>query len=120
MTYTRISKKEFESYLSATPESIRGLLIGLRGILLKNFPDFDEAFKWGNPVYSADQNLCYIASSKNHMKLGFFVHGPKLDDPEELIEGTGKKMRHYKIRSKDDLNEKRMVDWIQQIVELEK
>ena len=54
------------------------------------------------------------------MKLGFFVHGPKLDDPEELIEGTGKKMRHYKIRSKDDLNEKRMVDWIQQIVELEK
>tara|TARA_B100000315_G_C14596161_1_gene599731 strand:+ start:22097 stop:22456 length:360 start_codon:yes stop_codon:yes gene_type:complete len=117
---TRISKKEFESYLSSTPESNRCLLTGLREILLKNFPDFNEAFKWGNPVYSTNNNLCYIAVSRNHVKLGFFVHGPKLDDPDELIEGTGKKMRHYKIRSKDDLNEKRMVDWIQQIVELEK
>lgn len=120
MTFTRISKKEFEFYLTSTPEHIRGLLIGLRGILLKNFPDFNETFKWGNPVYSTNNNLCYIASSGDHVKLGFFVHGSELCDPEELIEGTGKKMRHYKIRSADDLNEKRIVVWVQQIIELEK
>ncbi|MFN3918642.1 MAG: DUF1801 domain-containing protein, partial [Flavobacteriales bacterium] len=40
----------------------------------------------------------YIAPHKNWVNLGFFS-GTDLYDPENLLEGTGKKMRHIKIKS---------------------
>ena len=36
------------------------------------------------------------------MNLGF-MYGAELDDPEGLLEGTGKLLRHIKIRSLEEL-----------------
>lgn len=37
----------------------------------------------------------------------FFLHGVDLDDPKGLLEGTGKKMRHVKIRSPEQFEQHR-------------
>jgi hypothetical protein len=34
---------------------------------------------------------------KNHVTFGFH-YGTSLDDPERLLEGTGKNLRHVKLR----------------------
>jgi hypothetical protein len=40
---------------------------------------------------------------KAHVNVGFFT-GASLDDPEGLLEGSGKRMRHVKLRPGDDMN----------------
>lgn len=71
---------------------------GLRALVREAAPDLEERLKWGQPTYAGQGNVCYVAVGRDHVKLGFF-HGAHLPDPEGLLEGTGKAMRHVKVRS---------------------
>jgi hypothetical protein len=44
------------------------------------------------------EHFCYLAPQRDRVNLGFF-HGSDLPDPDGLLEGTGKKLRHVKVRS---------------------
>jgi hypothetical protein len=46
------------------------------------------------------QHHCYIAVYAEHLNLGFY-HGATLPDPDALLEGTGKSLRHIKVKSVD-------------------
>ena len=60
----------------------------------------------GNLAYGSGAKIgewyCYIAPFKSYMNLGF-LRGTELPDPEGLLEGTGKLLRHVKIRRIEDL-----------------
>lgn len=45
----------------------------------------------------ADAAFAYVNAFKGHANIGFF-QGAALDDPHSLLEGTGKRMRHVKLR----------------------
>ena len=63
--------------------------------------------KWGVPVF-ADGKF-YIGSFKNSVNLGFSING--LNDREvALFIGTGKTMRHIKIRSLQDVDEEKLIN----------
>jgi len=72
-------------------------------------PDITEV-PWGQQKIAGygvgpkkmSEHFCYIAPFKKHVNLGF-MYGADLPDPEGLLEGVGKPMRHIKIRSLDDL-----------------
>ena len=42
------------------------------------------------------EHYAYIGIHKSHVNLGFY-HGAGLRDPEGLLEGTGKGLRHVKV-----------------------
>ena len=44
-----------------------------------------------------DAAFGYVAAYKDHVNVGFFF-GALLDDPARLLEGTGKRGRHVKLR----------------------
>ena len=44
------------------------------------------------------EHYAYIGVQKSHVNLGFY-HGASLNDPGGLLEGTGKKLRHVKVRN---------------------
>jgi len=44
-----------------------------------------------------DAPFGYVNAFKDHVNVGFF-HGAALDDPAGLLEGTGKRMRHVKLK----------------------
>jgi hypothetical protein len=44
----------------------------------------------------------YIAAARRHVNLGF-CRGASLPDPNRVLEGEGKTMRHIKFRSAGDL-----------------
>jgi hypothetical protein len=46
------------------------------------------------------EHYAYIGVQKSHVNLGFY-YGASLPDADGLLEGTGKKLRHVKIRSLD-------------------
>ncbi len=53
-------------------------------------------------LFHAKLWYCYIAPFKSYMNLGF-LRGAELPDPDGLLEGTGKILRHIKIRSIEDV-----------------
>jgi hypothetical protein len=50
-----------------------------------------------------DAAFAYVGVFRAHVNVGFF-HGAELDDPRGLLEGTGKRMRHVKIKPGIDLD----------------
>ena len=61
--------------------------------------DVLELMHDGHPVACVeDVPFAYVDVFKNHTNVGFF-YGAYLDDPTGLLEGTGKNMRHAKLKT---------------------
>ena len=50
-----------------------------------------------------DAPFAYVGVFRDHVNVGFF-HGAALPDPEGLLQGTGKSMRHVKVKPGLDLD----------------
>lgn len=60
--------------------------------------DVRELIHDGHPTAClGDAAFGYVNAFAAHVNVGFFL-GAWLDDPAELLEGTGKRMRHVKLR----------------------
>ncbi len=60
--------------------------------------DVRELMHDGCPVACVeDAPFGYVNVFKSHVNVGFFF-GAELEDPTGLLEGTGKRMRHVKLR----------------------
>jgi len=60
--------------------------------------DVRELLHDGHPtVCVGDAAFAYVNAFTSHVNVGFF-HGAALKDPAALLEGTGKRMRHVKLR----------------------
>jgi hypothetical protein len=60
--------------------------------------DVRELLHDGHPtVCVGDAAFAYVDTFKAHVNVGFFC-GAEIADPKDLLEGTGKFMRHVKIR----------------------
>lgn len=60
--------------------------------------DVRELLHDGNPTACAgDAAFAYVAAFSAHAAIGFFF-GAQLPDPAGLLEGSGKRMRHLKLR----------------------
>src|SRR5262249_35571446 len=55
-----------------------------------------------------DAAFAYVNAYKAHASVGFYC-GAVLSDPEQLLEGEGKRMRHVKLRLGQPLNEDALV-----------
>lgn len=61
--------------------------------------DVRELLHDGQPTACvADAAFSYVDAFTAHVNVGFF-HGAELHDPNSLLEGTGRFMRHVKLRS---------------------
>ena len=66
--------------------------------------DVRELLHDGHPTACvADAAFGYVNAFKAHVNVGFF-RGAEIADPEGLLEGTGKFMRHVKLRPGCNVN----------------
>lgn len=74
--------------------------------------DVLEAIHDGCPVACVeDAPFGYVNSFKSHVNVGFF-YGAVLEDPAGLLEGSGKRMRHVKLKPGAELNTAALLDLI--------
>ena len=60
--------------------------------------DVTELLHDGYPTACIDEfPFAYVGAFKSHVNVGFF-YGAELSDPASLLEGSGKRMRHTKIK----------------------
>jgi len=83
--------------------ALRPTFRAVRAFVRRHAPALEERIYMGMPCYWGDGGArLYIADHAKHVNLGFH-RGAQLADPDALLEGTGKGLRHVKIRSKADL-----------------
>lgn len=74
--------------------------------------DTRELLHDGHPtVCVGDAAFAYVDAFRAHVDVGFF-RGAELPDPHGLLEGTGKFMRHVKLRPGGDVDTTALVELI--------
>jgi hypothetical protein len=87
----------------ASPE-VRERVTRLRKLVRSAAPRATERGIRGWGVIGYEQNglFCSIMPLKKYASL-FFYRGTELPDPQRLLEGSGKRLRHVKIRRPGDI-----------------
>ena len=74
--------------------------------------DVRELLHDGHPTAClGDAPFGYVNAFSAHVNVGFF-YGAALDDPAQLLEGGGKRMRHVKLRWAEPVNAVALSDLI--------
>lgn len=75
--------------------------------------DVRELLHDGHPTAClGDAAFGYTNVFTSHVNVGFF-RGAELEDPAGMLEGTGKFMRHVKIRPEAEIDEKELTEMIE-------
>jgi hypothetical protein len=97
--------EQIDGYINSYAPELQVIIRTLREIAIRSMPDAYEMIYHAALGYSFSTSpfdrICYIAPQKNYANLGFFF-GAHLDDPHHLLVGDGKRMRHIKVRSRED------------------
>ena len=95
----------FDELMDDTEQTLQPVARRLRQIVLEIHPDAvevvrlgDRAATYGLGPKKMSEGYCYVLPYKHWVNLGFY-QGTELPDPSGLLEGTGAKLRHVKVRT---------------------
>lgn len=87
-----------DAWLSKQSEALGSIAQQWFDAMRERGDDVRELMHDGYPTACVeDAPFAYVGVFKNHVNVGFF-YGAELEDPAGLLEGTGKRMRHVKLR----------------------
>jgi len=97
--------QEVGKYIEKQKSPQKAICRKLRQTIKKTFPNVEEKMWVGVPWFGGRY---YVVALKDHVNLGFAITGlPKKE--MDMFEGKGKTMRHIKIYSLADIDEKQIV-----------
>jgi hypothetical protein len=92
------------------------LIAALQRIVNRAAPALKRSTKWGQGCFvDGDAPKLYIHAAKDHVQLGFY-RGATLHDPQRLLRGRGKYVRHIKVRSTADIRPPAFTKLIEQAI----
>jgi hypothetical protein len=116
---TRPPDPQLLSFLEAYDRTIGDLALALREIILEEVPDASESIYqvytvavWFGFTGKMKDMFCYITANAGHINLGF-PRGATLPDPNGVLEGQGKAIRHIKFTNLGELHRKYVRRYIQ-------
>jgi hypothetical protein len=91
------------------------LITALTGIVKKTAPEFTATVKWGQGCWTlGDAPKVYFHAEPDHMQVGFFA-GAQLDDPDDVLVGSGKYVRHVKVFATSHIPREAIVALVKQV-----
>lgn len=113
----------FEDALAESSAPVKEIARRLRQLIVDAYPDVVEVpwpkqriVGYGVGPKKMSEHFCYIGAHREHVNLGFY-YGAELPDPEGLMEGTGKKLRHIKVRDTEQIDTSSLRRYIQSSLE---
>jgi hypothetical protein len=101
-----------EIWLAQRPIELQSIAQKWFMLMRERGDDVRELMHDGCPVACVqDAPFGYVNSFKSHVNVGFF-YGAMLEDPAGLLEGSGKRMRHVKLKPGLELNTAALRDLI--------
>ena len=115
---------DFLYYLKDKDQALIELFTALRSFIWKLHPEANELLYHTHAltaVFTVSEKLsdgfCHIPIYTEHLNLGF-NKGSLLDDPHNLLEGTGKWIRHIPVRSEADFRQNGVEELVQAAIAL--
>ena len=100
----------FDDALAGSSDQVQEIARRLRELIVEVYPDVVEVpwpkqriVGYGVGPKKMSEHFCYIGAHRDHANLGFY-YGAELPDPEGLMEGTGQKLRHIKVRDTEGID----------------
>ncbi len=106
--------KNVTEYIDKAPENQIETLELLRKLIHASVSGVSEEIKWGFPVFAKTKDFAYLRFAKKHITLGFY-NIDKIEDPDNILEGSGNTLKHIKIKNKTDFDEKLITEWLKAI-----
>jgi hypothetical protein len=99
-----VQDPSIEAWFSKPDDGLRGFAWPWFEQMRACGADVRELLHDGHPTACVgDAAFGYVNAFRAHVNVGFFF-GAMLDDPGGLLEGTGKRMRHVKLRPAQHVN----------------
>ncbi|MGH8877780.1 MAG: DUF1801 domain-containing protein [Stackebrandtia sp.] len=102
---------QVERLLASKPAPMAELATAAYELLLELFPEAVVTVDGGDVGFGGDsgyKGLIFVLSPhREHVTLGI-ADGAALPDPDGILEGSGKRHRHAKLRSREDLDDSRL------------
>lgn len=99
----------FKEIVSTVSPHTRDLAVEARKLIYQVYPSAVEVpwprqnvIGYGVGPKKMSEHFVYLAVSKNHINIGFY-YGAELSDPDNLLKGEGKLLKHVRVESKKDL-----------------
>lgn len=92
-----------EAYYAALEGPLAEIAHALRARVKVIAPHLEEALAWGFPCYKGHERVFSIIAQKAHVNLQLW-NGNRLVHVSPRIEGTGKQLRHVKLKSLADVD----------------
>jgi len=89
---------DVDEFVAGVDPPLREIVTALRETVRESAPELREEIVMGIPTYSLEGFVCYIAPYTRHVNLGFH-RGALFSNPPSILEGTGKGLRHVKVRT---------------------
>lgn len=102
--------KQVSEYIDKQKSPQKEIIQKVRKIFQETLPSCEEKMAWGVITFAAGK--FYIAAMKNRVHVGFAITGLSKDEIS-LFEGSGKTMRHIKIPTLEDIDQKKLVRLIE-------
>ena len=100
------------------PAEVQAIATTLRDVIRRADPDAFEEARTGDNAYhfgagprKMADGYAYLMPQKDRINLGFY-QGADLPDPDGLLEGTGKSLRHVKVRDLETAKGPQVADLI--------
>jgi DNA-3-methyladenine glycosylase I len=124
MNMARPPDRRLTSYLASYDPHVAHLTMAVREMVLDEAPEAIESISKGYALAIGfsftgkplKDGFCHIATYRGHVNLGF-NRGALLPDPNRLLAGDGKLIRHVTIGSENDLNRPFVRRFIQAAIE---
>lgn len=102
---TEIALGTYDAVMADASPRIKEVASRLRDIIIELHPDTVEVPRAGEHTITyglgpkkMSEAYVYLAPQRDYVNLGFF-YGMALPDPKGLLEGSGKAMRHVKVKT---------------------
>ena len=118
MARKRLSRPRKNAYGKEGNPELSKVVKKLKSLVKQLVPGTAQTVNaWGVPTFEVDQPFCFYMAGKNHVTCGFH-QGTSLADPGKVLEGTGKNIRHVKLKTLQDLDSKGLRKLIEQASKL--
>lgn len=105
----------FAEWKRAQSAKNQRLIGALASVVKRAAPEFTPSVKWGQGCWLlGDEPKVYIHAEPDHVQFGFYA-GSQLRDPEGLLVGSAKYVRHVKVSTTREVPRNALKALIEQV-----
>ncbi len=95
-------------------EEKSAILQRCRSLIFAIHPKIRERMMYGGIMFSLNEDVAGIFAHENHVSMEF-GHGYLMNDPDKILQGSGKFRRHIKFSTIEQIEQKRLQFFLQQL-----